>query len=229
MIVTENAVYLHLPKTAGTWMREVLKPIILEWHDHRVLTESIDKPVFVFTRNPWAWHVSMYHFLQKGSEYYQPNNHAIAPPVIQALPVGHSFDTFIRAITSPTDKFKKMVYSIYQMRTRLYDDRADTAIVEKQILDTWLPSNVGYCQHIYNTYTQYATRIGKNETIRDDLLSMAESVGDLTVEVRDRILNTHPINVTGLTKETRDYYTPDLTDMVTQSCPYINEQGYTFQ
>lgn len=61
---------IHVPKTAGTWMRHVCsrslpRDLIIGVHpDHLPFSEVLDhvtkRPTFAFVRNPWDWYVSVY-------------------------------------------------------------------------------------------------------------------------------------------------------------------------
>lgn len=69
MIITKRFVFVHMPKTGGTWLREVLKkykhPL---WHlkerpGHETSAEAPPGlPILGTVRNPWDWYVSWYFF-----------------------------------------------------------------------------------------------------------------------------------------------------------------------
>ena len=73
MVITKPFVFVHVPKTGGTWLRERLKRwapvdwkarVISNRHEPwRALTRQERlRPCFWGVRNPWDWHVSNYHF-----------------------------------------------------------------------------------------------------------------------------------------------------------------------
>jgi hypothetical protein len=69
MIVTDRMVFLHLHKSGGTFVNEMLlrcvRPAaVLGYHlPYRELpAEYRDRPVVGTVRNPWAYYVSWYHF-----------------------------------------------------------------------------------------------------------------------------------------------------------------------
>lgn len=81
MIVTDKFIWMHLPKTGGTWFRVTVLPHLgaagvtvhfVEARDHRVARDLphiaphlVATPRFWFIRNPWGWWVSLYHFWHK--------------------------------------------------------------------------------------------------------------------------------------------------------------------
>lgn len=73
MLIHERFVFLHLPKTAGTFLASSLRAEMPSntlargspgkkhpgWND--IPFEARDRPVLVYVRNPWDWYVSWYH------------------------------------------------------------------------------------------------------------------------------------------------------------------------
>lgn len=67
MIICKQFVFVHVPKTGGTWMRNELRklPSFLEERTHHVAfkEEPSEKHTFALVRNPWDWYASLYtHF-----------------------------------------------------------------------------------------------------------------------------------------------------------------------
>lgn len=230
MIETGNAIYLHIPKTAGTWIRAVLDPVKINWVDHGIITQSSAKPVFAFARDPWDWHVSFYHFLQQGSETFTKiHKKSIAPPEIQALPVNHSFSDFIKYVCSPTTEYKTRVLSIHKVRAAVFGITGDAIKAENQVITSWQNSNQSYYQHIYNLYTAYTSKVADQSNIVNDMIELTKSVGDLTDEVYSNIMNTSPINVTDIRPDRRSFYTDETAELVRKSCAsIIANHNYTF-
>lgn len=88
MLISTKFIFVHIPRTGGTWTRETLKhslapELIREvrypgHHSIRDVDEALRRvPSFWFVRNPWDWHVSRYHFWrmhweQRTGGYSQP-------------------------------------------------------------------------------------------------------------------------------------------------------------
>jgi len=73
VILTNRFVWIHVPKTGGTWFRETLAKVLPpEWepeviypehHSWRRIPEEKRKlPRILAVRNPWDWYVSTVHF-----------------------------------------------------------------------------------------------------------------------------------------------------------------------
>lgn len=72
MLLTRDFVFLHVPKTGGTFVRRVLldhAPApweVVEARDHATVREIpasyAHLPRLTFVRNPFSWYVSWYHF-----------------------------------------------------------------------------------------------------------------------------------------------------------------------
>lgn len=74
MLIHDRFVFLHVPKTAGTFLRRVLHeevpgceplpgmPGSAHYGWDQIPEEAADRPVLAFVRNPWDWYVSWYSF-----------------------------------------------------------------------------------------------------------------------------------------------------------------------
>jgi len=72
VIATRDFVFVHIPKTGGTFVRRVFRDHApAEWameeiEDHVPARQTpephADKPKFGFARNPFTWYVSWYHY-----------------------------------------------------------------------------------------------------------------------------------------------------------------------
>jgi hypothetical protein len=73
VIIAKPFVFVHVPKTGGSWVRDLVRDcappdwvvrVISTRHEPwRALTQAERaRPCFWCVRNPWDWHVSNYHF-----------------------------------------------------------------------------------------------------------------------------------------------------------------------
>lgn len=80
MLISDHFVYLHMPKTGGGTVTDILRAALPqgyvrvgpEPHFHpgwRLIPEEArTRPVFCHVRNPWDWYVSWYCFSRRGGE-----------------------------------------------------------------------------------------------------------------------------------------------------------------
>lgn len=232
MIITKNAVFLHIQKTAGTWIRKALEPIMLEYHTHGILSAP-RKHVFTFVRNPWDWYSSYYQFHQNGSDTFDML--LDKSPLISALPE-RTFSSFIENANDPTPVFRQQVRLRALMKCDLNKDDGLNEVYgvdyhhpHRLMLCDWANTNVSYYQHVYNLYTQYATQVGTVENVHADLISMLQACGELTDDIEAAILSNVPTNVTHDRKHYRDCYTDELIDCVARNNQeIISTYGYKF-
>ena len=69
MIVTDKFVFVHLPRTGGTFVSEVIRKFFPSAHEigHHLPRELLPReyshlPVLGTVRNPWEFYVSLYHY-----------------------------------------------------------------------------------------------------------------------------------------------------------------------
>lgn len=69
MIIGRDYIFLHVPKTGGTWIRTALRlsgTVEQEFKDHHHFcdlpadVQASPRRVFAFVRNPWDWYMSLY-------------------------------------------------------------------------------------------------------------------------------------------------------------------------
>jgi hypothetical protein len=75
MILTQHFVFIHLPKTGGSFVRRICHEYApLEWQV-QIIDEHLTRydipaayqslPILGFIRNPYSWYVSAYYYLKK--------------------------------------------------------------------------------------------------------------------------------------------------------------------
>ncbi len=76
MIITNHFVYIHISRTAGTFLNKLILEHVpgaqmIQYHGQlRDLPETFSHlPVIGFVRNPWDWYVSMYFDYRRKQQY----------------------------------------------------------------------------------------------------------------------------------------------------------------
>ena len=90
MLITDDFVFAHIPKTGGEFMQAVIRRHFrlrqaFEGHDsHRSLedlpAEHRGKPVFALLRNPWAWYVSWFSYCAERGDNPEFRHNAVGEP-----------------------------------------------------------------------------------------------------------------------------------------------------
>jgi len=204
MVITKAAIFMHLPKTGGTWLQQVLADAVLRIEMHQPARYAPDdRPRFGFTRNPWSWYVSWYHFHAAGN---------YDNPVFQAAAATHG-DTFGQItyglLTAPA-ALKRRAYKIAGHNTTGRNQGITQATIGR-----WIDTEDSYLTHLHTLHLEGCERVGKAENIADDLSAMLEGIGALDDDTAARIRNTPPAN-TSKHSQPADYYSPDLEALVAE-------------
>lgn len=217
MIVTERSVFLHVPKTGGTWMREVLTPITKETHGHILLADTSKENIFAFVRNPWAWYVSSYNAIILGTSEDPVKTNDSLVLAIGKIP---TFEEFLESQMCPSPILKKKLHFFFKM------DQHDTAFTD--ICERWIESDNSWYTIMCDAFFEKATQVGRTETLAKDLKSMLTSSKELTEELHKRI-DTTPMKNTGVSIDYRTMYSTKYRDLVyATSKDLIAQFEYTF-
>jgi hypothetical protein len=99
MLVTEQFVFVHVPKTGGSFVRTLIHThmqVVAEYPGHasydRLPPEFANLPALRIVRNPWDWYVSHYHYAHAqgkpglaGDLFFGPDRRAPFPEFIAAV------------------------------------------------------------------------------------------------------------------------------------------------
>lgn len=234
MIITNNAYYLHIPKTAGTWVRTVLEPITLSHVDRAIPPIGFKHDhVYTFVRNPWAWYVSVYNFLNHGSELMNKPS-----ALFRLLDKPKTFNDFVQSLCYPTPQFKNKLNQFYRLTFKEQLQNTGNLIdLDQQlktdphgiIYNTWVNNDVSFYEQLASVYMKYCTKIGKYETVQQDLVDMLTDSNELTDNIKNSIDKLGKINVTSKQVDYRTFYDTKTIEAVEQTSKFLKEFNYTYE
>lgn len=201
MLVHERFVYLHLPKTGGTFIADALERELSSDAAVREIPgkhtgwdgipdDAAGRPVLVYVRNPWDWYVSWYHF---------------------KLTMPRTRDQFFNALSA--------------------DGRLDFAATVRNACLLVRPITRGHDLYTSQFLASVGSgldsellTIGRFESLVDDL---ERFLGKARVRLSDgalaRIRAQEPLNASDR-RSYRDYYDDELRDLVGESCRTLIER-----
>ncbi len=206
MILSNYFVFIHFPKTGGTFFRELCRKYApSKWEvkiveDHPTINdipaEYKNLPILGFVRNPFDWYVSWYNYLKS---------------------IG-SNEFFNKVSEQGTKDFKNTMLTIFEIN-----------------VSEFFGFDCVYYKSSYGCYLNYtfgndldALYIGKFESLRTDLLSILDKIGVLNNKLQEQILN-HPVVNKSEHEHYRKYYDQELKNIIYQRDKEILDKfGYSF-
>jgi hypothetical protein len=231
MIVTDKFVFVHLPRSGGTFVSELIRKCFpsakeIGYHLPRTLLpkEYCHLPVLGAVRNPWDFYVSWYyHVWPRDAEttlvsWATDNGKAgFAGTTMNVLNLGTNnqrLDALLERLPADVDYRGKHIPNITQNSVRKIRG-----------------SGVGYYtfrfNHLFGDPDDMF--ICRFERLREDLIAFFAGIGAVTPELRDYVFNTEPKN-TADHRHYSTYYTPELANLVSvRDRELIDRYGYVFE
>ncbi len=231
MIVTDKFVFVHLPRTGGTFVTDMIMkffPSAREIGYHLPISllpkEYSHLPVLGAVRNPWEFYVSWYYHIW-------PRD--IGKPLFSWLTDNckEQFEGAIRnalnlgADNNRLDSLIEKLPDTVDYRTRNIPN------ITKDSIRKVRGTGVGYCTFRFNQLFGNADEVFfcRLETLRQDLVSFFEGIGAATDELRDYVLRSDKKNIAEH-RHYSTYYTPELAELVSiRDRPLIERFRYVFE
>jgi hypothetical protein len=231
MIVTEKFVFVHLPRSGGTFISEVIKKFFpsaheIGYHLPRSLLprEYSHLPVLGAVRNPWDFYVSWYYHVWPRdaasvliSWVTENGKLEFAGTTRNALNLGFNderLDILIERLPERVDYCNRNIPNI-----------------TKEAMRRVRGTGVGYYTFRFNHLFGIADDvfICRLETLRQDLVGFFQGIGVATDELRDYVLRSDKKNSSEHLHYST-YYTPDLAELVSiREQQIIDRFGYRFE
>lgn len=231
MIATDNFVFVHLPRSGGTFITGLIKRFFPSAHDigHHLPREFIPRgyaslPVLGTVRNPWAFYVSLYHYLW-------PKD-ADSPLASWMTESGkHGFEGSARNLLNVGVNEKRLDALIELLPATINYSERHIPGVAKHVMNQARGTGLGYYTLRFNQMFGDAEKVAfcRLESLQDDLLVFFEKIDALTNELRDYILSAAKVNAAEHLHYS-SYYTPELAALVAMRDRHLIDRfGYTFE
>ena len=175
MLVTPKFVFIHIPKTAGRFIRhqivEHAGPVLFRGGLHgpigRLPVEFKDIPIIAFVRNPWDWYVSWYFHMQGFGGFNPLYANAVKAGNDDFTSVMHYVFDSIESETQAAKNLDDYLKSEEHLQRQSHD--LDTSMIEFQ-----RQHNCGVLgwRYMFNVGEDSAVtrHIGKFEVLVEDLI-----------------------------------------------------------
>ena len=231
MIVTDKFVFVHLPRSGGTFVTGVIKKFFpsareIGHHLQRELLpgEYSHLPVLGTVRNPWEFYVSLYH-------YVWPKDAASVLVSWMSENGRLGFKGSIRNLLNLGVKDERFDVLIEMLPERLDYGKRHIPSVTKDTMRIVRGTGVGYYTLRFNQMFGNADDVFfcRLETLKQDLIAFFEGIGEATDELRDYVHRSDKVNASDHLHYST-YYTPELAELVLlRDRPLIERFGYVFE
>lgn len=227
MFITDKFAMVHIPKTAGTWVCEVLG-IFFDYKLTFHTKEKVNVPTFVVVRNPWDWHVSHYEYSLKMNNSTKEYYNRFETFNLMDFTNNIEFNDYLKFYNCLDQQSKKDFWNTDKHR-RQYDTNHKT--LGYSVLN-WLNNNKSFYETQIDYYTNGCDYIARFENVVEDVKTFLSMHNLLTDEISHALDTTPPIWVTNENGKTdyREYYN-DETKLIVQNGNknMIEKFGYTFE
>ena len=235
MLVTDKFVFLHLPRTGGTFVYDIIEKFFpgaqeIGYHLPRsVLPRDYSHlPILGTVRNPWEFYASWYEHQHSNVKYSRLRNVLFGclsedrtldfgRTIGNALALGVSDDKLDRLIQALPENFQ------YQKR--------HIPNITKEVMRKIRGTGLGLYTFRFNQLFGCADDVFfcRLESLRSDLVKFFEMIGAASDALRQYVLGLEKKNASEHLHYST-YYTPELVDLVSnRDRPLIERFGYTFE
>jgi hypothetical protein len=231
MLVTEKFVFVHLPRTGGTFVSDIIKKFFPSAHEvgHHLPIGLLPRefshlPVLGTVRNPWEFYVSLYHYLGIKD----------AKSVLASWMSDNGqldFAASVRNLLNITVDDNRLDRLIGMLPERVNYAERSIPNVSKSTMRNVRGTGVAYLTLRFNEMFGNSDNIFfcQLETLGRDLVSFFEKIGIATNELCDYVRVQDKKNSSNHGHYSA-YYSPELAELVAvRDRPLIQRFGYVFQ
>jgi len=234
MLVTEKFVFLHLPRTGGTFVYEVVRRFFpaaqeIGYHLPRAVLprEYSHLPILGTVRTPWEFYASWYEH-QSSNVRYSPLKNVL----FGCLSENRKLD-FVRTIENALDlgvSDDKLDLLIKALPENFEYKKRHIPNLTKDLMLKIRGTGLGLYTFRFNQLFGHADDVFfcRVESLRSDLMTFFESIGAASDALRNYVLGLDKKNVSEHLHYST-YYTPELAELVLiRDRPLIERFGYVF-
>ena len=231
MIVTDKFVFVHLPRTGGTFVSEVIRKFFPSAHEigHHLPRELLPReyshlPLLGTARNPWEFYVSLYH-------YVGPRDAASVLVSWMSENGRLEFNGSIRNILNLGVNDERLDVLIEMLPEQVDYSRRSIPNITKETTRKIRGTGIGYYTFRFNQMFGNADDVFlcRLETLKQDLVAFFDGIGAATDELRDYVLRSDKKNPSEHLHYST-YYTPELAELVSiRDRALIERFGYVFE
>ena len=236
MIITERFIFIHMHKTGGQTLSDVILNCIQDnrfigYHFPRseVPAEFSKLPIVGLVRNPWSWYVSWYSFNRR------PNNHN---PLFKVISDGRPED-FTSTVRNLVNLGSDEELSRRQ-RDRLASILPDTLDFNSGVgltrhdISGFSDNGVGYYSWLFDRMIGIdhddRTLIGNFENLQHDFLKIVEQLGVAEADALDKALDRGERKNSSRHSHYSHYYDDELRQLIASKEQHLIERfGYRFE
>jgi hypothetical protein len=230
MLVTDKFVFVHLPRSGGTFVSEVIRTFFptaheIGYHLPRALLpgEFSHLPVLGTVRNPWSFYPSWYHHHHSDNRYL---------PLFCSLSENRKLD-FVQTTRNAlnlgvSDKLDVLIQALPEDFN--YQER-HVSNLTKDVMRKIRGTGIGLYTFRFNEMFGQADDIHfcRVESLRNDLMAFFETIGVASDALRSYVLGLDKKNISEHLHYST-YYTPELAELVSiRDRPLIERFGYVFE
>jgi hypothetical protein len=235
MLVTDKFVFIHLPRTGGTFVNEVIAKFFpsareIGYHLPReaLPKEYSDLPILGTVRSPWEFYVSWYHHHHTSNRYSASKNVLICS-VSEDRKLG--FVETIRNALNLGVNDEKLDALINALPENFDYERKHIPNVTKDVMRKIRGSGIGLYTFRFNQLFGQAADVYfcRVESLRTDLMAFFEKVGAASDALRSYVLRLDKQNISEH-RHYSTYYTPELAELVSiRDRQLVERFGFTFE
>ena len=231
MIVTDKFVFVHLPRSGGTFVSEVIKKFFPSAYEigHHLPRELLPEeyshlPVLGTIRNPWDFYVSLYHYV-----WLKDAASVLVSWMSENGRLG--FNGSLRNLLNLGVEDQRLDVLIDMLPERLDYSKRNIPSANKDMMRRVRGTGLGYHTFRFNQMFGNAVDVVfcRLETLSEDLIAFFEAIGAATDELRDYVQGSDKVNAAKHLHYST-YYTPELAELVLlRDRPLIERFGYLFE